>query len=136
MHLVPIPTTHADLWAWHKHWMPFLPKIAQRSGESIDELFDLIEQFQVQIALVWDGEKAHALVGLRVVRRGNDLVGDIVWLTGTARKEWQHLLPDLERYLKEHCRCSVIRPICRPGWSRLIKPQGYRTTHYMMEKTL
>lgn len=136
MHLVPIPTTREDLLTWHQHWTPFLPRIAQRTGESIDELFDLIENFQVQVALVWDGERAHALVGLRIVPRGKELVGDIVWLTGHGRKEWTHLLPELERYLKEHCHCTVIRPICRPGWSRLIKSQGYKTTHYVMEKTL
>jgi hypothetical protein len=69
-------------------------------------------------------------------KRGNDLIGEICWLTGRGMKEWQHLLPQMEKYLKEHKGCVEIRPICRPGWSRLLKQRGYKTTHYVMEKKL
>jgi hypothetical protein len=136
MHLVPIPTTHESLREWMPHWLPFLEHISRRSKEPIECLFDLVINFAVHIGLVWDGTRAHALVGVQFKYCGADLVGEVCWLTGKNRKAWQDLLPELERYLKQHCGCAVIRPICRPGWSRVISKRGYRITHYVMEKSL
>lgn len=91
----------------------------------------------MQIALVWDedNKKPQALVGIHYVLRDNDVIGEVIWLTGTGMRRWLPLLPELERFLKD-MGCTEIRPICRPGWSRLIKGEGYKVTHYMMEKTL
>jgi hypothetical protein len=133
----PIPLRLEDLDRTSSLWMPFLPDISKRTKEPLAELIGKIGRFDVQIALVWDGQqkKAHALVGLRIVRQGDELVGEIVWLTGRGVKAWLHLLPQMEQYLRD-CGCAIIRPICRPGWLRLIKDKGYRVTHYQMEKRL
>jgi hypothetical protein len=135
MHLVPIPCRYEDLDQLAPLWMPFLPAIAKRTKQPIAELLGKIARFEVQVALVWDGKQAHALIGLHIVRQGDELVGEIIWLTGRNVKTWLHLLPELERYLRD-CGCAIIRPLCRPGWSRLIKGSGYRITHYQMEKRL
>lgn len=92
---------------------------------------------EVQPALVWDedSKQARALVGIRTCRCGDDLIGEIVWLTGRGMKDWLHLLPQLEEYLR-HLGCVTIKPICRPGWARMIKGHGYKITHYVMEKKL
>jgi hypothetical protein len=134
--LVPVPTTAEWLNKTAPHWLPFLPGISRRSKEPIESLLNQIGRFEVQLALVWDNGKAQALVGIRLVRRGEDLIGEIVWLTGNGMRDWLHLLPQLEQYLKQHLGCVAIRPICRPGWSRLIKGRGYKITHFMMEKPL
>jgi hypothetical protein len=117
-------------------WLPFLPGICKRSKESIEQLIDRIISGHTEIALVWDGEKARALVGMLYTKRGDDLVGEIVWLTGAGMKEWRHLLPQMQRYLKEHRHCALMRPICRPGWARFLKEQGFRVTHFVMEREL
>jgi hypothetical protein len=135
MQFVPIPTTLQALQATSEHWLPFLPGIARRSKEPAETLLRRIASFEVQLALVWDGKQALALLGLRYSKRGEDLIGEVIWLTGRGMKQWQHLLPQLEKYLKD-MGCREIRPICRPGWSRLIKPHGYKITHYVMEKVL
>jgi len=136
LRFIPIPTTPQHIRAWSRYWLPFLPLIAKRSKESIDQLIDRIITGYTQIALVWDGKEAHALIGMQYTRRGEDLVAEIVWLTGRGMKDWTHLLPVMECYLKEKAHCTVIRPICRPGWSRLLKQHGYKTTHIVMEHTL
>lgn len=135
MNLVPIPTTDEYLNGTAPLWRPFLEGISKRSREPVESLLDLIYRKEVQPILVWDGNKAVALLGIRFCRRGLDLVGEWVWMTGKGRKDWQHLLPELERYLKD-MGCVECRPICRLGWSRLLEQQGYRTTHVIMEKTL
>jgi hypothetical protein len=137
MQFVPIPTTPEHIQASLQHWFPFLPGIARRSKEPITNLLGQIDRREIQLALAWDEEKlqACALFGLCFTRRGNDLIGEVRWLTGKDMKRWLGLLPDLEQYFRD-MGCVVIRPICRPGWSRMIRGEGYRITHYTMEKVL
>ena len=133
MHFMPLQ--FEDLTRLFPLWWPFLDNISKRSKEPIEQLEAAIKQREVQVALVWDDSKAHALVGLRFVQRGTDTIGEIVWLTGKGMKQWQYLLPEMEQYLRDR-GCVEIRPICRPGWARLLKPKGYRITHYVMERKL
>ena len=76
------------------------------------------------------------MLGIRYLRCNDDLIAEWIWMTGKGMKQWTHLLADLETYLTEHIGCAEIRPVCRPGWSRLLKQRGYRITHYTMEKRL
>ena len=50
MRLVPIPLTEHEL--WEEHWAPFLPRIAQRSHESVADLRRQIERREVRLVLV------------------------------------------------------------------------------------
>jgi hypothetical protein len=117
-------------------WMPFLAAIAKRSGDDIADLIQRVMAGEVQLAFVWDEEaqRARALLGIRFVKCGSGIIGEVIWLTGNGRRHWQHLIVDLERYFVD-CGCSASRLICRPGWSRVVD-KGYRITHYMMEKQL
>lgn len=135
MHLIPIPTTAEHLGRTANIWLPFLERVAVHSDETMQELVSQVVNFQVRLVLVWDGEKAHALGGIRVVQMGDQLVGDVVWWTGEDREQWQDLLPELERMLKQH-GCTKCRPIARPGWKKLLQANGYKMTHVMMEKAL
>lgn len=137
MKLLPIPTDPKYLQATAPHWYPFLERIAQRSGEPVNDLLDQIGRLVVQPILAWDDEKneATALSGIRRCFVGDSLMGDLVWMTGGNRETWQHLLDDLEHYLKED-GCIKCRAACRPGWSRFLKQRGYKMTHIFMEKNL
>ncbi len=136
MHLVPIPTTEEHLRKTLPLWLPFLEGISRRSREPVRSLLDLVARHEVQVVLVCDDDdKPVALAGVRRCLRGDDPIGEIVWLTGKGRETWQHLLPELERFLKD-TGCVVCRPVCRPGWSRFLKQNGYKTTHIIMEKKL
>jgi hypothetical protein len=138
VNLVPIPVTDEYIKRFFPHWFPFLPDIAKRSKETVVNLAAQIVRKEVQPILIWDdqAERAVALLGIRYHRRNDDLIAELIWTTGKGMKQWTHLLADLERYLSEHIGCHEIRPICRPGWSRLLKQRGYRITHYTMEKRL
>ena len=135
MHFVPIPTTEQALRKSAPLWLPFLPRIADRVDETVDELIDLVISGRVQIGLVIDDDdKAHALIGIQYRKAGRELIGELHWATGFGVKEWQHLLSEVEKYLIEHVGCTIIKPICRPGWKPLLKKHGYKQTHVMMEK--
>jgi len=133
---VPIPITQQAVYDCAAFWLPFLEGISRRSKEPIADLVNAVWECRVQIAFVWDGEKPRALIGIQYKKSGDELIAEIIWLTGKGMREWQHLLPEMKRYLREHHGCTIIRPICRPGWSRELKKRGFKTTHYIMELAL
>ena len=137
MRLIPIPIDDAALDASVHLWGPFLPMIARRSKEPIRTLFARIKSKEIRLGLVWDDEanEAKALLGIRLHYRDKDLIAEWLWMAGHGRQLWQHLLPELENMLRE-AGVKECRPLCRPGWSRLLKQHGYRITHVQMEKVL
>ena len=136
VHFVPIPTDVDALYKLRALWGPFIPRIADRSDETEQELFDAVISGRVQIGIVWDGEKAHALIGIVYRKLGRELIGEIHWAAGWGSKDWRDLLVEVERYLKEHVGCTIIKPLCRPGWKPFLKKHGYKQTHVIMEKML
>lgn len=133
---VPIPP--GDVAVMEHVWLPFVEKIAERGGESVSQLAKPIEQGLIGLAVAWDSEakKALALMGFQTRPRGYDLVGEIIWLTGSDMGLWLSLYDDMERFFREHLGCAALRPICRPGWSKILKSKGYRMTHVVMEREL
>ena len=137
MKLVPVPATTEYIEGTSQHWLPFLPMIAARTKETVEALNDRIRSKEVQVILIWDEEigRAVALIGMRYHKRGDDVIAEWIWMTGHKRKTWEHLLPDLEQYLRDK-GCTECRPLCRPGWSRILKRAGYKLTHVQMERSL
>jgi hypothetical protein len=137
MRLIAIPIDDDALKAWVPHWMQFLPMIAARTKEPIAELIRAVMTKEMRLALVWDEatEEAKALIGVRLHYRGDDLIAELLWTAGHGRQQWQHLLSELENLLRD-AGVKECRPLCRPGWSRLLKQHGYKLTHVQMEKVL
>ena len=137
MKLIAIPIDDESLKEWMPHWLPFLPMIAKRSKEPLLTLINRIMSKEMRIILIWDEtvDLPTALIGIRLHYRDKDLIGELLWMTGSGRQSWQHLLPDVEQMLRD-AGCVECRPLCRPGWLRLLKQHGYRLTHMQMEKVL
>jgi hypothetical protein len=142
MQLVPIPTTPEYLSASFDLWSPFLPQIAARSPWTVEELLIKLCLHEVQPVLVVGGDKPVALLGVAIVDDNGERNAELVWLTGVQRHEWQHLITELESYLRDHVHCMKCRPICRRGWCKFLAAQGYRQIavkpdkHVIMEKVL
>lgn len=120
-------------------WAPLVARYAKRIREYPDVLERQVTSGDVHIALAWDevAEKAHALIGMQVVKGGDDMIGKIVWVAGEGRSRWLPLLPEVARYLKEHQGCNVFRVSeGRRGWSRFLKSQGFKLTHMTFEREL
>jgi len=136
--LVAVGLTDKDIADTVQHWLPFLPMIARRSKETVRALYDQVVNKQIRLALVWDDDinRAVALVGVRTHMRGDDMIGEWLWMAGFGRKRWEHLLPELEDMLRK-AGCTECRPLCRPGWARaVLQKHGYKITHIQMEKSL
>lgn len=133
MKLLAIPLNEHK--RWERYWLPFLPRIAQRSHESVADLYGQIMRREVRLVLVIEDDIARALIGVTVHQMDGKSYGDIIWLAGFGREQWQQLLLELEQMLRD-AGCVMCRAICRPGWSRYLKKQGYRMKHVIMEKPL
>ena len=57
MKLIAIPIDEHGEAVWAKHWLSFLPRIAQRSHESVADLIGQIERREVRLVLVMDGDR-------------------------------------------------------------------------------
>lgn len=132
--IVPLPLSHLE--GTESVWRPYVESIAKRGRWKIDVMLQNIASGEVHLILVWDAQhkSARALCGVRRILRADGLVGEMVWMTGIGRTEWTGLLPQLENYMREHQECIGMTAVCRPGWSRTLKAQGYRLTHLVMEK--
>jgi hypothetical protein len=134
--LITVPIDEKSLLDAAPFWFPFLPSISKRTKESVKELARKVMAFEVRLTLIVDEhDKPVALLGIRLHMRGNDLIAEWIWMTGRNYKAWAHLLPEFEQLLKQ-AGVAECRPICRPGWAKILKPAGYRLTHVMMEKVL
>ena len=94
MRLIAIPLDEHEAWA--KHWLPFLPRIAKRTHESVADLIGQIARREVRLVLVMDGEQVQALIGVRIHQQNGNSIGDLIWAAGFRREQWQQLLPELE----------------------------------------
>ena len=130
--MVPIPVE--ALKGSELVWMPFIESLAKKFRCPVEELTEQMYSGLVHIVLVHDGEKAHALCGIRFSQVGDRLIARLTWMTGKGRHLWFDLLDDLERYLVERYGCSEISAEARTGWMRALKGRGYRMTYVIMEK--
>ena len=91
-----------------------------------------------QLWLAWDDDAKEKLRGIMVTRiiiRPNSKVANIFICTGRNRKECQDRLHEVEKWAKSN-ECTHFETYARPGWSKLLNKQGFKTTHYLLEKKL
>ena len=91
-----------------------------------------------QLWLAWSEEAKDKLKGVmvtRIVVRPNTKVANIFICTGKQRKLWQDKLEKVEKWAKDN-QCTHFETYARPGWSKILNKQGYKTTHYLLEKKL
>jgi len=61
------------------------------------------------------------------------LVGNILITTGTSRKDWKHLIGDLETWAKDQ-GCERLQTWARKGWVRELP--DYKISHVLLERGL
>lgn len=59
----------------------------------------------------------------------------VICVAGSEREKWQHLMSKLEATAIKN-GCTDMELQARPGWSRIMKPQGYEITHNQLNKYL
>lgn len=90
---------------------------------------------EVLLFIIWDDElkTSVAIAGTRFILQGDGHVAELIWMTGSNRKNWQHLIGELEAYHRD-IGCVGFIARARPGWAPFLKSQGYRMTHMIFDK--
>lgn len=124
-----------------KWWSRIKEKIEEamltsRGKYNSGSIFHLLLKEQMQLWIAYDKDKIYAVglselikypLGIKICR--------VICIVGEQREEWQHLMKDVEAAAKKN-GCVDMELWARPGWSRIMKSQGYEMTHIQLNKSL
>lgn len=115
---------------------PLIADACRRGGgkDAPPDIFRALTGRDQQLWLAWDGSVV-ALAVTEIVCHPRKKCCRIRICTGRRRQSWQHQLAAIETWARAH-GCAAMELIARPGWSRLLKGQGYAVTHLYCEKEL
>lgn len=83
--------------------------------------------------IIWDGEKVIAAGTTETPTFNGVRYCYVTAIGGGDRREWLHLLAEIEIYAKRH-GCAAVRILARRGWQRLLT--DYNPTLVLLEKGL
>ena len=117
-----------------------IEKALQYSGNHfiVDDIYNDLLEGKMQLWVLWNLNKKQNFQGCgvtKILQRTNSKALNIFIVTGRNRKQWQDKMPLVEDWAKQN-GCTHIETYARPGWSRLLKEQDYKITHYLLEKKL
>lgn len=76
----------------------------------------------------------HGVMGTDIARTpSGSLTARVLWMTGTDRRKWMHLLRDYEDVMRQR-GCARVEITARKGWARELP--DYRMSHVLLEKEL
>ena len=114
-----------------------LPLIKRSLGDdsaySIEDVIDELRSARAQLWHVMRGQNIQAIV-VTVINTHPCAKDCMIWLcAGKDRKDWIHLLAQIEDWAKAHgCDAMIVRG--RTGWEKVMK--DYKKTHIILEKKL
>jgi hypothetical protein len=132
--LIGIPSAEIDA-----VWPLVEPQIAAacrrgRGKETSDDIRRALKARDQQLWLAWDGAIA-AVAVTQIVRHPRKTCCRIRICAGRKLPSWQAYIAAIEAWARAQ-GCAAMELIARPGWSRVLAPHGYETTHVYCEKEL
>ena len=104
----------------------------------VEDIYNDLLDGKMQLWVLWNVNKKQNFQGCgvtKILQRTNSKALNIFIVTGRNRKQWQDKMPLVEDWAKQN-GCTHIETYARPGWSKLLKEQDYKITHYLLEKKL
>jgi hypothetical protein len=133
MRLVHVPVLRMEQYA--PMLEPFFPLIAARTGLTERQIASEAYDGCIDIHLVMDEHTPKAIVGSHIEEVYGKRTGVILWCAGSGSVEWFPLVREMEEWFRGF-GATRVKAICRPGWKRPLKSEGYAETHVVMEKDL
>jgi len=77
--------------------VPYILSISERDGCDPVEKERMLLAGEAQAFIVWDdeGKKPQAFLGVRYAARGQQRIGELIWLMGENRAAWVQLFAEL-----------------------------------------
>lgn len=137
MSVVPVMI---EKWALERGWNGFAHLIAKAclNAPSDLELHNLRERAESGSLQLWaaydtEAKQTLAIVGTEIgVGFDNKLFCRCLFGVGSERERWQGFMADLKAWAKER-GCQRMAFQASPAWFRILRNDGYRMTHVMLE---
>lgn len=133
--LVP-PQRLADVWG---HVSPLVTLACARSSGKFlasDVARSVAAgEFQLWVGLDDDPGPPKVILITRLLPYPRLIACELLACVGDDREAWEPLMDDIEAWAKA-AGATLMQPIARPGWERVLAKRGYRKTHVMLEKVL
>lgn len=102
----------------------------------VASIIDGLMAEKYQLWLIWDEElkkpKGCAVTQILIYPTGLKAL-DLIIVTGRHRKDWVHLMADLEQFGRNE-GCGINQAMARPGWEKELP--DYNKSHVLLEKVL
>ncbi len=105
------------------------------SGYWPEDIRSALTSGEMNLCMAADEDGPRAICISEVVQRPHAKVWRILLCMGEGRKDW---LPFV-KFIEETARridCRWCESVAREGWSRELKPYGYKKTHVLLVKDL
>ena len=116
--------------------LPFVKTAMETSAyDTPADVYAAIKEDRAILWLVYNGSEIKAVCVTQLSETAKAKTCSIWIMTGSGREDWQHMLDDIEAFARRE-GCTHMRHNARPGWAKILKPQGYTMTHVILEKAL
>jgi hypothetical protein len=135
MKLIEFPVS--ELEGWLPNIWPMLKEACERSSGKYEPM-DIVRQIAAKRMQLWnamDDNKIHAIGITEIIQYPHTKVCRVLAATGEDLKILKEMMPKLEEWAKE-IGCAWIEPVCRPGYEKALKTQGFKKQHIILEKKL
>lgn len=129
------PAQVAQRWA---ELIPFIADVADSSSGRHAPI-DIFKALLGGDWHLWTAEhedgKPVAILIARIVQFPRLRACELLAATGSEMTQWQDFIADIEEWARAQ-GCTLMQPVTRPGWERVLAKYGYRKTHVLLEKPL
>lgn len=133
--LIGIPANQlADCWDNVKHLIGDACARSNGKYESVDILRSLLRG-DMQLWGALSDEKIEAIAIGEIVSYPRIKVYRVLGCTGEGMNEWLDLIHGIENWARMQ-GCKDFEAIARPGWEKMLTPQGYKKTHIILNRSL
>ena len=130
------PGLLVDAWRLVEPWVEKAVEKAQ-SDESVAAIRWDVLSGTMELILVWDDE-ARKAVGCCILEFTDTQRGklcNIYLCAGQQFRRWRHLMADIKAHARAN-GCTLLQAGGRPGWERLLAPDGFRRLRVILEARL
>lgn len=133
--LVGIPANQlADCWDNIKHLVGDACAHSNGKYESVDILRSLLKG-DMQLWGAVSEEKIEAIAIGEIVNYPRIKTYRVLACTGNGMNEWIEHIHAIENWARMQ-GCGDFEAIARPGWEKILTPQGYKKTHVILNHSL
>lgn len=118
--------------------LPFIEKAMEYSDDEqgIEDVYHEIQRGDAQLWAVHKDTDTQAVAVTKLVETPRKKICRVVYFSGKGLDEMMYLWPQFEAWAFKENKCTDIEWLGRPGFLKVMKPQGYSLRYIVMRKNI